>query len=459
MYKIDLFTPIHVHFIGIGGISMSGLAQILLGRGFQVSGSDMTRSKTTDHLQELGALVRIGHRTSNIHRGLDLVVYTAAIAMDNAELAAALELGIPAIDRAELLGQLMDQYEQAIAVSGTHGKTTTTSMISQILLAAQKDPTISVGAMLQSIGGNIRVGRSGYFITEACEYHNSFLKFNPRIAIILNVEEDHLDFFAGLEEIRASFHNFAHRLPPDGHLVINSSIPDYGAIAEPRQYSLTTFGNREEDTYSFRNPVYDALGCATFDLYHLGSFLAPIRLHVPGEHNIYNSLSAIATARILDIDLQTIQEGLEAFRGADRRFEYKGSLMGVTVVDDYAHHPTEILGTLAAAGRMEHKHLWVVFQPHTYSRTKLLFEDFVSALSKAENLIVTDIYAAREANPGNIHAKDLVARIREVNPNCHYLESFDDIEAFLLANCVPGDLLITMGAGNVYLIGEDLLRG
>lgn len=459
MTKIDLNTPNHVHFIGIGGISMSGLAEILIGKNFTVSGSDMSASKTTQHLKTLGATIQIGHSAQNITTAIDLIVYTAAIAPDNAELLEAASLQIPTIDRAALLGEIMDQYGHAVAVSGTHGKTTTTSMVSHILLTADLDPTISVGGMLKVIDGNIRVGKSDYFVTEACEYHNSFHKFNPTVSIILNVDEDHLDFFKDITEIRQSFNTFAHRLPADGVLLVNSEIEQLSLIIEPVAYQVKTFGKALTNTYAFDNVHYDTRGCATFNFYTEGENLGAVQLNVPGEHNVYNALSAIGAAFALGISLETAKVGLLGFYGADRRFEIKGDLMGVTVVDDYAHHPTEIRGTVTAAKRMDYNDLWVVFQPHTYSRTKLLFDDFVDALSDVDHLIITDIYAARELNPGDIHAKDLVAKISERNPNCFYIESFDEIEAFLLTHCVPKDLLITMGAGNVYLIGEDLLNG
>lgn len=458
MYKIDFSKPIHIHFIGIGGISMSGLAEILLEEGFTVSGSDAKESALTQQLEKKGAQIFYGQKASNIIDGIDCVVYTAAISRDNAELIEAVARKIPMLTRAELLGQLMKNYDTPIAVSGTHGKTTTTSMISHILLEGDMDPTISVGGILQAIGGNIRVGGSQTFVTEACEYTNSFLHFFPKIGIILNIEEDHLDFFKDLEDIRHSFHQFTALLPSDGTLIINGNIQNYPEIYEGLDCNVITYGSSEDFDYSFRNISYDEKGCVSYDLIKHGEVTDHIQLSVTGDHNVSNSLSAIAVAELLDIPMETIKKGLLFFHGTDRRFEYKGTLNGVTIVDDYAHHPTEILATLKAARHYPHKKLWCVFQPHTYTRTKAFFHEFAEALSHVDHLVLADIYAARETDTLGISSKDLAEEVKKLGTDAYYFPSFEEIEDFLKEHCQAGDLLITMGAGDVVNIGTELLK-
>ncbi|MBU9745569.1 UDP-N-acetylmuramate--L-alanine ligase [Lachnospiraceae bacterium ASD3451] len=457
MYKINFESPIHVHFIGIGGISMSGLAEILLKEGFPISGSDAKKSELTEKLESLGARIYYGQRASNLDNIPDLVVYTAAIHPDNPEYNQALELKLPMLSRAELLGQMMRNYRTAIAVSGTHGKTTTTSMISQILLAAEKDPTISVGGILKSIGGNIRVGNSDTFITEACEYTNSFLHFYPTISLILNIEADHLDFFKDIEDIRSSFRKFAKRLPSDGTLIINGEIERFGEITDGLDCQVITYGSNADCTYSYRKVSFDELAHGSFDLYKNGVFQSRMQLMVPGIHNVSNALAAIALAESLQIPLAIVQQGLLSFSGTDRRFEYKGEVAGVTILDDYAHHPTEIAATLSAARNYPHNRIWCVFQPHTYTRTQAFLKEFAQALSAADYVVLADIYAAREKNTIGISSSDLLSELRTLNVNAHYFPSFDEIENFLLENCIHGDLLITMGAGDVFRIGEHLL--
>ena len=362
------------------------------------------------------------------------------------------------LTRAELLGQLMKNYDTPIAVSGTHGKTTTTSMISHILLEADMDPTISVGGILKAIGGNIRVGSSGTFITEACEYTNSFLHFFPKISVILNIEEDHLDFFKDLEDIRHSFHQFAALLPDDGTLVINGDIKDYPEIYTGLSCNVVTYGSSIDFDYSADNIVYDENGHVSFDLVVHGEKADRIQLSVTGDHNVSNALSAIAVADLLDIPMEVTKKGLLSFTGTDRRFEYKGEFNGVTVVDDYAHHPTEIEATLKAAQHSPHNSVWCVFQPHTYTRTKAFFHEFAEALSHADHLVLADIYAARETDTLGISSADLAEETAKLGTDTHYFPSFGEIEAFLRENCRPGDLLITMGAGDVVTVGEDLLH-
>ena len=458
MYTIDFQKPIHVHFIGIGGISMSGLAEILLNRHFTVTGSDMQASDMTKHLEETGAKVVIGEKAEIITDDIDLVVYTAAIHESNEEFAAAKNKGIPMMTRAALLGQIMANFAKSIAVAGTHGKTTTTSMLTHILLQADTDPTVSVGGMLDRIGGNIRVGHSDLFLTEACEYTNSFLHFFPKIGVILNIDEDHLDFFKDLADIRNSFHRFAKLLPKDGTLVINDNIPDLEEITADLDCRVIRYGNDSSLDYSATNILHDKKGEASFDLVKSGEFIDRISLSVNGDHNVSNALSAIAVADLLGVPFTKIKEGLKSFHGTDRRFEYKGEVNGVTVIDDYAHHPTEINATLTAAKEYPHKEIWCIFQPHTYTRTKALFPEFVDALTHADHVILADIYAARETDTLGMSSEMIAEELKKKGCDAYYFPSFEEIENFCLDKCQKGDVLITMGAGNVVNIGENLLK-
>jgi UDP-N-acetylmuramate--alanine ligase len=443
--------------MGIGGISMSGLAEILMEEGFTVSGSDSKKSPLTLHLASKGAKINYPQMASNITDGIDLVVYTAAISKDNPEYVAAVSKSVPMITRAELLGQIMKNYNTPIAISGTHGKTTTTSMISEILLAADADPTLSIGGILKSIGGNIRIGKSDYFVTEACEYTNSFLSFFPKISIILNIEEDHLDFFKDINDIRNSFRKFADILPNDGFLIINKGIDNLDEFTKGLNCNIVTFGKDNSADYSYTDVTFDEFGRGSYTLLKKGVKSGTVKLGVVGEHNILNSLSVIALMDILKIDSATVLKALEAFHGTDRRFELKGTVGGITILDDYAHHPTEIKATLKAAANYPHKTLWCVFQPHTYTRTNAFLKDFAKALTLADKVVLADIYAAREKNTIGISSKNLQAEIEKLGTECYYFPSFDEIEKFLLENCINGDLLITMGAGDVVKIGENLL--
>ena len=458
MYSLNFEEPIHVHFIGIGGISMSGLAEILLEEGFTISGSDAKQSALTDSLAKKGATIYIGQKASNLSIRPALVVYTAAIREDNEEFKAAVDAGIPMLSRAELLGQIMDNYEKSIAVAGTHGKTTTTSMISQILLVAKADPTISVGGILEAIGGNIRVGGSEVFIAEACEYTNSFLHFHPKYSIITSVEAEHLDFFKDIDDIRRSFHEFAGNTAPDGVLTINGQIAALDQITNNLSCSVTTYGLCENDDFYAKNITYNDHACGTYTLMHKTEDLGTVSLSVPGRHNVSNSLAAIALCLNLGLPLDVIKKGLLQFGGTKRRFEYKGTKNGITVIDDYAHHPTEVAATLTAARNYPHGRIICVFQPHTYSRTKAFLSDFARVLSMADIVVLADIYAAREKNTIGISSKDLLAELQKNGQESYYFPSFDEIEKFLSEKCINNDLLITMGAGDVYLIGEHLLQ-
>lgn len=471
MYNIDFNNPVHVHFIGIGGISMSGLAHILIGRHFTVTGSDNKESELTDALLKEGAKIAFSQTAANITDDIDVVVYTAAISDSNEELAAAKARKLPLLTRAELLGQLMTNYKVAVNIAGTHGKTTTTSMVTQILLEADCDPTISVGGILHSIGGNIRVGKSDLFVTEACEYTNSFLSFNPTMNVILNVKADHLDFFKDLDDIRHSFKLFTERLPKNGTLIINTDIDNYEYFYSGSECEVITVGSNPGcSMYSASNITYDEYGCCSYTLKVNNSVAVNssftdnnsdgtiINLSVPGIHNVYNSLAAIAVTRKLGIDISVIASGLKKFTGTDRRFQKKGTFNGVTVIDDYAHHPDEIAATLASTKHYPHNRVWCVFQPHTYSRTKALLKEFAKALSAADIVVLADIYAAREKDVFGISSKDLASEIEKLGKKCYYFHSFDEIEKFLQKNCINEDLLITMGAGDIYKVGEALVK-
>lgn len=459
MYEIDFEHPCRVHFIGIGGISMSGFAELMHRMGFTVSGSDRQESKFTKHLESLGISIVYGQRAENITNDIKLVIYTAAIAQDNPELTQAREYKIPTLTRAAMVGQVMKNYPSAIAISGTHGKTTTTSMAAELFLQAGLDPTVSVGGVLDAIGGNIRVGHSEHFITEACEYTNSFLQFFPTVGIILNIEEDHMDFFKDIDDIRNSFRAFAKLLPANGALIINADIENYEAITKELDCQVLTYSlNNTNAAFRATDISFDEKGCGAFTSIINGKNAGRFTLQVPGLHNISNCLACLALASLYEIENDTIQDALTAFHGTERRFEYKGKKNGFTIIDDYAHHPTEITGTLSTAAKIPHGKLWCAFQPHTYTRTRAFLKEFAESLCGADEIILLDIYAAREKDPGDISSLTLAAELEKLGKRVHYFPTFDEAEKFILENLVDDDLLITIGAGNVVEIGENLLK-
>ncbi|MBD9218991.1 MAG: UDP-N-acetylmuramate--L-alanine ligase, partial [Clostridiales bacterium] len=416
----------HIHFIGIGGISMSGLAEILNYEGFTITGSDIKESGITDSLRAQGIKVSIGQKAENIEDGTDLVVYTAAVKHDNPEMLAAEAKGITVIERATLLGAIMDRYKNSIAVSGTHGKTTTTSMISEIIMAAKLDPTITVGGILQSINGNIRLGSSDYFIAEACEYFDSFLHFKPYVGVILTVDADHLDYFKNLENIRHSFHKFAGNISDNGTLVINTAVDNYKELTDGIKAKVVTYSSTDSNAdVSATNLTVTEKGAYHFDIVRNGKPECHVALKVPGKHNVDNALAAFAAAKAFNVDNSAIVAGLESYTGTDRRFQYKGKFNGVTVIDDYAHHPTEIKATLAAAKNIEKNKLWCIFQPHTYSRTYNLINEFSTAFENADKIIVADIYAAREVDTGEVSSRDVMKLLQEDGQDVHYFPSFE----------------------------------
>ena len=453
---VDFSTAKHVYFIGIGGISMSALARILVQKGINVSGSDIKESELTKKLEGEGIEVKYTQVAENITPDIDHVVYTAAISKDNPEFKKAQELNIPLVNRASLLSDIMKGYKYSIGVSGTHGKTSTTSMLSHILIEAKKDPTISVGGMLPLIGGNLKIGKEEFFLTEACEYTNSFLELSPNVEVILNIEADHLDFFKDLDDIRKSFKKFIAKLDNNGILVINEKISNKEELLDGFSGKVYSFG-LGKGYVNAKNINYDFEGKAEFDLYVEDKFTGKIKLSVYGEHNILNALAAIATGMALDISLEDIKRGLEGYGGVHRRFEIKGTVKGLTVIDDYAHHPGEIEATIEAAKKLKHKRLCVVFQPHTYSRTKALLEDFARVLSKADLVVLADIYAAREKDTLGVSSKDIETLINKKSQKAYYFPTFDEIESFVLSKLDKGDICITMGAGDIYKLGEDIL--
>lgn len=449
----------HIHFIGIGGISMSGLAEILLSKNYKVSGSDRAETPLTKHLCSSGATVLYGQSAKNITDDIDLVVYTAAVKDDNPELMAAREKDIPCITRGELLGIIMKEHPVSIAVSGTHGKTTTTSMVSHIYLASHSDPTILVGGILESINGNLRIGNSDVLITEACEYTNSFLSFYPSTAVILNVCEDHMDFFKDIWDIRNSFKKFTTILPENGNLVINSTVPDYEFFTGELGCNVYVYGLENPNLdISACNIKYNKLCHGEFDLYIKGEYIEHICLNVPGAHNIENALAAIGAAFANGEKISHIKEGIESYKGTGRRFEVKGTLNGFTIVDDYAHHPDEITATLNTAKKCDVNDVWCVFQPHTYTRTKAFLKDFAKSLSLADKVVLTDIYAARETDTLGVSSLDILEELKKMGCEAYHFSTFEEVQNFLEKNCKKNDLLITMGAGNVVEIGNNLLN-
>lgn len=446
-----------VHFIGIGGISMSGLAEILIKKGFKVSGSDMKSSPLTDKLSSLGVEIYIGQSKENINSDIDLVVYTAAISDDNPELLRAKELNIPIMIRAEFLGQIMKGHKYNIAISGTHGKTTTTSMLSTIALSANLDPTILVGGELDIINGNVRVGHSDYFITEACEYKRSFLKFFPYIGVILNIDKDHLDYYKDIDDIESAFIKFAKLIPDNGYLVCCSDDKKMKDIISSVSCNVITYGI-ESGTLRAKNISYDEKGCATFDVYKSDELILSVKLNIPGRHNILNSLASIASSLIIDIPKGKITEGLENFKGAHRRFEIKGKKDGITVIDDYAHHPTEIKATLNAVQNYPHKKVYCVFQPHTFSRTLSLYKEFAASFDKVDELVLADIYAAREKDTHKVSSNMLAKSIADRGVPCKNIHDFNSIVSYLKGKLKSGDILITIGAGDVFKVGDMYLQ-
>ena len=441
------------HLIGIGGVSMSPLAEVLSGMGLKIDGSDMSESEKTAHLRSLGVNVNIGHCAENLAQDADFVVRTAAVHDENPEIVAAHQRGIPIFERTQAWGAIMKDYKNALCIAGTHGKTTTTSMSTHILMAAQKDPTVMIGGTLPLLQAGHRVGHGDTIVLESCEYYDSFLSFSPTIAVILDIEADHLDYFKNLENYEESFRKFASLVPESGHIVANLDDENTMETLKPLGRELFTFGLSEKADVYAANIVRKGAQ-SEFDVMLRGEFFTHVSLRVPGLHNIKNALAASAAAICLGIDPTAVTYGLAGFTGAGRRFEFKGKYNGADVYDDYAHHPGELKALLDAVEPLDYKRTIVVFQPHTFSRTKALFDDFVTQLRRPDQTYLAEIYAAREKNTLGVSSADLAKQI----PNAMYFSSFEEIEKSLKFSAAPGDIILTVGAGDVYKLGEELVK-
>ena len=455
--SFDLSKKKKVHFIGIGGISMSAIALILLKNGFTVSGSDISENENVKELEEKGIKVYIGHKKENIQADLDIVVYSKAIHDDNEEIIEAKNKNILLMSRSEILGQIMTNYKERICIAGTHGKTTTTSLIAKVLLDKNLDPTINVGGIVDEIGGNSHIGENqNLFVAEACEYTNSFLDFSPTLEVITNIEEDHLDFFKDLDDIRKSFKKFIELLPKDGLLIINNRIEDIDYLVKDKKNDIKvlTYGDDETADYYFKNVSYDDKHYQSFDVYYKEKLIGRMRQKLIGRHNALNFVAALALLLNMGLSFDEVKNSLMDFKGARRRLQVMKIENGISYIDDYAHHPTEIEASLTALKEIKHNKLYLVFQPHTFTRTKALYSDFVRVLGNNEITILAKIYPAREKDLGIISSKDIRDGIKldknNKNNICEYYDNFDDICKFIKENATSGDLVVTMGAGDVY---------
>lgn len=445
----------HIHFIGIGGCSMSGLAQLLRRQGYEITGSDRDRSHKTDALAAGGMKVSIGHDAKNVE-GADLIVFTAAIPEGNPERVRARESGIPEVERAQLLGQLMEGYGHAIGISGTHGKTTATAMLAQVCMEAGLSPTAHFGGELDAVGGSTILGEKDVFVVEACEFAGSFLKFHPTIAVILNIDEDHLDFYKDIDHIEQAFAQFAALTPADGWCVACGDDERALRVMKASGRAGLSFGLGAGSDVRAEQISYDELGRARCMVTLRGHQLMELELSVPGEHNLRDALSAIAVACILELPMRQVSESLGRFTGAHRRFELTSVTDGVKVYTDYGHNPTETRNALRIASCQPHGTLWAVLQPHTYSRTKKLFDAWMHCWEDADKVVVTDICAAREADPGDIHSRMLVDAMVSRGIDAVLTPGFDDAEAYLRKHWREGDLVITLGCGNIDLLNEQI---
>lgn len=459
-YKKNLFLDKdkHIYMIGIGGISMSGIADILVNMGYKVSGSDRVESIVTKKLEENGIKVYIPQESGNITDDIGFIVYTAAIKEDNPEMIKAKELNIPMMERGEFLGEITKLFSNTIGISGTHGKTSTTSMLSCIFLETDIDPTIQVGSILSNIDGNYRIGNSDTFIIEACEYSDSFLSFKQKSAIVLNIDNDHLDYFKNLDNIKKSFYEYVSHLPADGYLVMNNDDLNSSELPKHTKAKVITYGVEKDAMYMAKNITYDKEGCASFDVIHGNDVLGNIELSVPGKHNVSNALSAIAMAHTYGISFDDIKKGLKKYRGASRRLEYKGEFLGAKVYDDYGHHPTEIKAVVDSIKNKDYNESWVIFEPHTYSRAYEHKEEFAKVLKDFDHIIITDIYAAREVNTFGITEEDIIKEIKKYGKEAFHISDYDDIKTYLKQYVKEKDLILTLGAGNVTKVADLLVK-
>ena len=453
MTEKDLLSKVkHIHFIGIGGSGMCPIAEILFHQGYTVTGSDMSESETLKRIRSSGMDVHVGHESKNVG-GAELAVYTAAAKQDNPEIVAAKAKGIPTVERSVMLGMLMARYPRSVAVSGTHGKTTTTGMLTQILLAGNLDPSAVIGGKLPLTGTNGRAGKSDALVCEACEYVDTFLQLHPFISIILNVDSDHLDYFKNLENIIRSFHQFAKQTT--GILIVNGDDENaMKAVEGITNARIITFGLKDSNDYRAANIADEPKALEDFSVLKNGEKVCEISLSIPGRHNILNALAAFAAADALGIPAETIASAIHAFTGVHRRFEIRGTFNGITIADDFAHHPTELEATLKAAMRMGFRQVWALFQPHTYSRTAMFLDDFARVLSIPDHAVLSEILAVREENTYNIYSKDLTAKI----PGSVWFQTFEEMCAYTMERAKPGDLILTLGGGDIYKCADMLVE-
>jgi UDP-N-acetylmuramate--alanine ligase len=445
-------------FIGIGGSSMSGLAGIALDQGFQVEGSDMVESSYTGKLKARNVKIHIGHQYDNIPEDTDLAVYSAAIHEDNPDMVRARDLGIPCVERSDYLGLLSNVFSKTIGVAGTHGKTTTSSMIATLLHYAGFDPSVSIGGKIEEIGGNACLGHSDYLVVESCEYVDSFLKTSHYIGVITNIEEDHLDYFkGGLKQIKHSFHDFGMILPPDGLMIAWGDSQDVLDVVKDLRCKVVTYGFEDSNDWTAKNITYNSIGNPSFDAYHKGKWHGHFSLRIPGQHNVLNALACIVCSDFLHISTETVETTLDHFGGAKRRFEFRGCVNDINLYEDYAHHPTELKVVINACLNHAHKHLWVVFQPHTYSRTFYLFDEFVDAFENVDTVILNDIYSDREDNDWDIYSEDLAKNIKKKHhiPTVVF-SKFDTIVKFLTDNLEAGDLVLVAGSQTINKVAYML---
>lgn len=439
-----------IFFSGIGGVSMSSLAIILKNNGFSVMGSDRAQSSNTDKLLKCGIDVKIGQIAENITNDIGLIVRTAAVSMDNPEILKGVALGIDIMERSTLLGLVMKDYLNRVNVCGTHGKTTTTSMLALAFIYAGLEPTVTVGGDFKKIGGNLKLGKKDYFICEACEYVESFLEFFPSISVFLNIEADHLDYYKDLEHIKSAFKKFADKT--QSMIIANGDDKNVCDVMKKLENKKVVFFGLKNGKYIAKNIKYDR-HTTQYDLFVDEVFTAKITLKVAGEHNVYNSLSVCAVCMENGIDIENAKSALFDFEGADRRMQFKGNVNGADIYDDYAHHPTEIRTTIQSVKQKHPKRFIALFQPHTYTRTKALKKEFIEVLGDIEKLYIADIYAAREKDPGDISSKDLCENLK----NAVYAGSLENAYNEISKELKEGDIFVTIGAGNVYMVGERIV--
>ena len=447
-----------IYMVGIGGISMSGIAEILNKWGYEVSGSDGTKSAQTDWLEENGIHVNIGHHAENITKDIDFLVYTAAIHEDNPELVRARELGIPMEERGNFLGEITKLFKDTIGISGTHGKTSTTSMVSLAFLEAGLDPSIQVGAVLSNINGNYRIGKSDYFIIEACEYHESYLNFQQRSAIVTNIDDDHLDYFGNIDNIKKSFEKYVSLLPSNGYLVLNRDDERCYDLRNYTKATVITVGKESTADWYYDNVTFNDDGFPTYDVYHHNKKVGSISLKVTGIHMVFDSLCCIALCDAYGIEFKTIAKSLEKYTGASRRLEYKGEFCGAKVYDDYGHHPTEINATVKGIMNKKFHESWVVFEAHTYSRLSQHLKEFAESLVPFDHIIIIDIYAAREENTYDIHESDLMDELKKLGKDSIHISDHEEVVKYLKGHVKENDIILTLGAGNVTKIANLLTK-